>query len=87
MTRVKEFTFPIKKGVLSLINEKFEGEKVLHYKGNNLKKEYVIYLIYYIVKMTDAKEEEAVIEVVNLNSKILRKNFVDRYKAYLSYLE
>ena len=29
--------------------------------------------------MTDAKEEEDVIEVVNLNSKILRKNFVDRY--------
>ena len=87
MTRVKQFTFPIKKGVLSLINEKFEGKTVLHYEGNNLKKEYVIYLIYYIVKMTDAKEEEDVIEVVNLNSKILRKNFVDRYKPYLSYLE
>ena len=87
MTKVNQFTFPIKKGVLSLINEKFEGKNVLNYKGNNLKKEYVIYLIYYIVKMTDAKEEEAVIEVVNLNSKILRKNFVDRYKPYLSYLE
>jgi len=87
MKRVNQFTFPIKKGVLSLINEKFEGKNVLNYKGNNLKKEYVVYLIYYIVKMTDAKEEEAVIEVVNLNSKILRKNFVDRYKAYLSYLE
>ena len=87
MKRVNQFTFPIKKGVLSLINEKFEGKNVLNYKGNNLKKEYVVYLIYYIVKMTDAKEEEAVIEVVNLNSKILRKNFVDRYKPYLSYLE
>ena len=86
MKRVNKFTFPIKKGVLSLINEKFEGKNVLNYKGNNLKKEYVVYLIYYIVKMTDAKEEEAVIEVVNLNSKILRKNFVDRYKPYLSYL-
>ena len=87
MKRVNKFTFPIKKGVLSLINEKFEGKNVLNYKGNNLKKEYVVYLIYYIVKMTDAKEEEDVIEVVNLNSKILRKNFVDRYKPYLSYLE
>ena len=87
MKRVNKFTFPIKKGVLSLINEKFEGKNVLNYKGNNLKKEYVVYLIYYIVKMTDAKEEEGVIEVVNLNSKILRKNFVDRYKPYLSYLE
>ena len=87
MKRVNQFTFPIKKGVLSLINEKFEGKNVLNYKGNNLKKEYVVYLIYYIVKMTDAKEEEGVIEVVNLNSKILRKNFVDRYKPYLSYLE
>ena len=87
MKRVNQFTFPIKKGVLSLINEKFEGKNVLNYKGNNLKKEYVVYLIYYIVKMTDAREEEAVIEVVNLNSKILRKNFVDRYKPYLSYLE
>ena len=86
MKRVNQFTFPIKKGVLSLINEKFEGKNVLNYKGNNLKKEYVVYLIYYIVKMTDAKEEEDVIEVVNLNSKILRKNFVDRYKPYLSYL-
>jgi len=82
MTRVKEFTFPIKKGVLSLINEKFEGKKVLHYKGNNLKKEYVIYLIYYIVKETDEE-----VNAVDLSSKILRKNFIDKYKPYLSYLE
>ena len=82
MTRAKEFTFPIKKGVLSLINEKFEGKKVLHYKGNNLKKEYVVYLIYYIVKETDEN-----VNAVDLSSKILRKNFIDKYKPYLSYLE
>jgi len=82
MTKVKQFTFPIKKGVLSLINEKFEGKKVLHYKGNNLKKEYVIYLIYYIVKETDEE-----VNAVDLSSKILRKNFIDKYKPYLSYLE
>ena len=34
MKRVNQFTFPIKKGVLSLINEKFEGKKVLHYEGS-----------------------------------------------------
>ena len=82
MTKVKQFTFPIKKGVLSLINDKFEGKKVLNYKGNNLKKEYVIYLIYYIVKETDEE-----VNAVSLSSKILRKNFIDKYKPYLSYLE
>lgn len=82
MKRVNQFTFPIKKGVLSLINEKFEGKKVLNYKGNNLKKEYVIYLIYYIVKETDEE-----VNAVSLSSKILRKNFIDKYKPYLSYLE
>ena len=82
MKRVKEFTFPIKKGVLSLINGKFEGKKVLRYEGNNLKKEYVIYLIYYIVKETDEE-----VNAIDLSSKILRKNFIDKYKPYLSYLE
>ena len=82
MKRVNKFTFPIKKGVLSLINEKFEGKNVLNYKGNNLKKEYVIYLIYYIVKETDEE-----VNAVDLSSKILRKNFIDKYKPYLSYLE
>ena len=74
MKRVKEFTFPIKKGVLSLINEKFKGKKVLHYQGNNLKKEYVVYLIYYIVRETDEE-----VNAVDLSSKILRKNFIDKY--------
>ena len=64
MKRVNKFTFPIKKGVLSLINEKFEGKNVLNYKGNNLKKEYVIYLIYYIVKETDEE-----VNAVDLSSK------------------
>lgn len=82
MTKVKEFTFPIKKGVWSLINGKFEGKNVLNYKGNNLKKEYVIYLIYYIVKETDEE-----VNAIDLSSKILRKNFIDKYKPYLSYLE
>ena len=31
MTRAKKLTFPIKKGLLSLINKKFDGKKVLHY--------------------------------------------------------
>ena len=77
MKRVNKFTFPIKKGVLSLINEKFEGKNVLNYKGNNLKKEYVIYLIYYIVK--DRADEE--VNAVDLSSKILRKNFIDRVQT------
>ena len=33
MKRVNQFTFPIKKGVLSLINEKFEGKNSFKLQG------------------------------------------------------
>jgi hypothetical protein len=78
----QQFTIPIRKGVLTFIEEILKGENTIVYKNKKLKKELIIYLIFYIVDLT---EEEGY--GTHLNTKILKKKFLDDYKPYLSFLE
>jgi hypothetical protein len=89
-----QFSIPIREGVLKFVNEKFDNKKTLAYKfkynhkGNNLtktvnlQKESLIYLIFYIVRSTEAEGYG-----IYLQSEYLRKNFLYDYKPYLSFLE
>jgi hypothetical protein len=82
MSKIKQITIPIRKGVLAFIDEKFDGNSSLVIKENTLKKELVIYLIHYILVKTGFEGDG-----LFLNSRLLRKNFLQNYKPYLSFLE
>ena len=82
MSKAKQITIPIRKGVLVFIDEKFNGNSTLVIKENTLKKELVIYLIHYILVLTGSEGDGLFI-----NSRILRRKFLQNYKPYLSFLE
>jgi len=83
-------TIPVRQGVIELVSQHFEKNNKIPYcyetesglREINLSKDYVIYLIYYLVKLT--KEEGF---GILLNTELLRKNFIDDYKPYLHFLE
>jgi hypothetical protein len=70
MSKVKQITIPIRKGVLIFIDEKFNGNSTLVIKENTLKKELVIYLIHYILVLTGSEGDGLFI-----NSRILRRDY------------
>ena len=76
------FEIPIREGLLKFINEKFKDNNTLIYKRKTLKKDLIIYLMFYLVRLT--KEEG---NYIHLQSKLLKKNFLDNYKPYLSFWE
>tara|TARA_B100000787_G_C16169289_1_gene285553 strand:+ start:91 stop:1467 length:1377 start_codon:yes stop_codon:yes gene_type:complete len=81
-TTKPQFTIPIREGVLTFVEEIFKSKNAIVYNNKKLKKELIIYLIFYIVDLT---EEEGY--GIYLNTKILKKNFLNDYKPYLSFLE
>jgi hypothetical protein len=81
-TTKHQFTISIREGVLTFVEEIFKYKSALLYKNKKLKKDLVIYLIFYIIELT---EEEG--DGIYLNSKLLKKNFLSNYKPYLIFLE
>jgi hypothetical protein len=93
-TRNSPFEIPIRVGLLSFINEIFKDNNTLIYshrynrggeklnKQVKLKRDLVIYLVFYLVRITEKQDYG-----IRLDSKLLRNNFLDAYKPYISFLE
>ena len=82
MRRSHPFEITIREGLIKFIEEKYKDNNTLNYKNKKLKKDLIIYLMFYLIRLT---EEEG--EFIYVSSKLLKKNFLDNYKPYLSFWE
>jgi hypothetical protein len=81
-----QFTVPINKYVLKLIEDRFNGKHILNFNGKNLKKDNVVYLCFLLTKLQVRAVKNGG-SAFTLYSKSLKTNFIYDYKKYLVFLE
>ena len=81
-----QFTVPINKHVLKLIEDRFNGKRTLNFNGKTIKKDNVVYLCFLLTKL-QVRTEKKGNSAFALYSKSLKTDFLYDYKKYLVFLE
>lgn len=85
MIKILPKSIALREGYVQFVEQEFKGEDELLFNDKTLKKDLVIYLIYYAFQLSKKYEENG--NVFPISTEILKSNFLANYKPYMDFLE